>query len=121
MPRRIVRQPNGLYAEFSTIVDTFTVINMTEEEAYTHCRKEMGERDAKAKVKRAVRDEKYYTPPPECGNGTWRWRNDLSTVKYIHGKKAKKKLKKLASIPADEWQKMYEDGIELPEGMEWHI
>lgn len=33
MPARIVKQPNGRYARFSTVVDNFTHYNMTREEA----------------------------------------------------------------------------------------
>lgn len=38
MPSRIVKQPNGLYACFSTIVDNFTAYGMTQTEAYELCR-----------------------------------------------------------------------------------
>ena len=112
MPRRIVKQPNGLYAEFSTIVDAFTIVNMTEEEAYIHCRRDMGEYDARAKVERGKQDQKYYHAADECGDGTWRWEHDLDTMKHVYGDDDPEVLKTiaLANIPPDEWQKMYDDG-----------
>ena len=121
MPRRIVRQPNGLYAEFSTIVDAFTILNMTEEEAYTYCRREMGKYDARAKVGRGKRDQKYYHSDGECGGGTWRWEYDLDTMKDVYGDDDPEVIKTiaLANIPPDEWQRMYDEGEDLPEGMEW--
>lgn len=33
LPARLVKQPNGLYARFSTVVDDFTHMNLTREEA----------------------------------------------------------------------------------------
>lgn len=33
LPARLVKQPNGLYARFSTVVDDFTHVNMNREEA----------------------------------------------------------------------------------------
>jgi len=49
MAWRIVKQPNGLLAKFSDIVDTFTNLNMTEEEALACCRETCGEDAAKKK------------------------------------------------------------------------
>jgi hypothetical protein len=86
MPRRIVKQPNGLFAEFSTIVDDFTILNMTEAEAYDHCRSEMGIDDAHKKIERARTDEKYiHVFPALRGDGLWRWRHELETIRDIHG------------------------------------
>ena len=46
----IAKQPNGLYCRFSTIVDTFTHINMTEEDYVNYC-KEVAEREAREDLK----------------------------------------------------------------------
>lgn len=43
----ICKQPNGLYCRFSSVVDTFTHINMTEQEYIDLC------------VEKAVREAKY--------------------------------------------------------------
>lgn len=43
----ICKQPNGLYCRFSSAVDTFTHINMTEQEYIDLC------------VEKAVKDAKY--------------------------------------------------------------
>ena len=131
MPRRIVRQPNGLYAEFSTIVDTFTYINMTREEAVNHCLgaanswpmfsgTPMTREEAIAKVERGTKEQKYYNGPEECGEPLWRWNYDLDTVGHIHGDEEMSKLERWCSIPEDVWNSMYDDGEELPEGMEWN-
>lgn len=50
----IVKQPNGLYCEFSSIVDTITTYNMTEEEYINMCverAKERAIRDAEDTLK----------------------------------------------------------------------
>ena len=74
MPKRIVRQPNGLFAEFSTIVDNFTVVNLTEREAAAHCLQAanwswfgttMSRKEAVAKVERAKKEQIYYGGPEE--------------------------------------------------------
>jgi hypothetical protein len=46
----IAKQPNGLYCRFSTVVDTITHMNMTEEDYINYCverAKEQAEREAK--------------------------------------------------------------------------
>ena len=37
MAGMICKQPNGLYCRFSTLVDTFTHINMTEQDYIDYC------------------------------------------------------------------------------------
>ena len=54
MPQYFVRQPNGLLARFSTVVDNFCEVDMTEAEALEWCRERMGEASARDKVRRAV-------------------------------------------------------------------
>lgn len=53
MAWRIVKQPDGLYARFSDVVEDFTHTDMTREEAITLCTSHMSETMAKAKVDRA--------------------------------------------------------------------
>jgi hypothetical protein len=78
MPSYIVRQPNGLLAVFSTIVDAFTIFDMTEEEAVEEMREKMGREDALAKVKRGVEDQPLTGGPP--GSGLDRWNSCLKTM-----------------------------------------
>ena len=53
----IAKQPNGLYCRFSTVVDTITHMNMTEEDYINYCvqrAKEEAEREAKDVLKHWV-------------------------------------------------------------------
>lgn len=53
----IAKQPNGLYCRFSTVVDTITHMNMTEEDYINYCverAKEQAEREAKDVLKHYV-------------------------------------------------------------------
>lgn len=53
MAWRIVKQPNGLYARYSEVVDDFTHTDMSRDEAMEVCREHMGRDDAEAKLQRA--------------------------------------------------------------------
>ena len=83
MAWRIDKQPNGKFARFSDIVDDFTHLDMTEEEALLVCRENCGIETAKQKVKNAVDDIKPWTNIP--GNGTERWEYDMDKVLRVHG------------------------------------
>jgi hypothetical protein len=83
MPSRVVRQPNGLLAVFSTVVDDFTRMDLTESEALRWAREHMGRADAEAKVRRGLDDENPWTG--ERGDGLSRWRDALETVRAVHG------------------------------------
>lgn len=84
MAWRIVKQPNGFYARFSDIVDNFTHMNMTEDEAHTLCRGFMGEDEARRKVRAGVEDWKPWTEE-NPGNGSERWDDSLETIQMVHG------------------------------------
>ena len=86
MAWRIVKQPNGLLARFSDIVDDFTDLNMTEAEAFECCREYCGIKDAKCKVLAGVQDWNPWTN--SMGSGLDRWNKSLSTIKSVHGKEA---------------------------------
>ena len=75
MPWRIVQQPDGLFARFSTIVDMFTDYDMTYDEALEVCLEEMGRRYAPGKIQSGI----------DAGNE--RWLDELDTIKVVHGKK----------------------------------
>jgi hypothetical protein len=72
-----VVQPNGLLARFSTVVDDFTAMNMTESEAAEVIAQEYAERakqDAEQAIARAKADTKGE-----------RWSDCLATIRDIHG------------------------------------
>ena len=53
MGRQIIKQPNGLYAEYSTISDSFIVWDATADEIIQHARNEAAER-AECRCKEAL-------------------------------------------------------------------
>ena len=61
----IARQPNGLLCRFSTVVDTVTDYNMTDEE-YIELRAEMAREEARTTIARYLRPfdwvKEYFTP-----------------------------------------------------------
>lgn len=87
MAWRIIKQPNGLLARFSDIVDDFTHMNMTEAEALEVCREYMGEEDARRKVLAGVQDWKPWTNSI-FGDGLERWNDSLARIERVHGKRA---------------------------------
>lgn len=78
MPARIVRQPNGLLARFSSVVDAFTHYDMSAEEAVEVCREELGRRDAIDKVRRGAAD--WHPRTERLGDGLTRWRDALECM-----------------------------------------
>ncbi len=75
MAWRIVQQPNGKLARFSEIVDDFTDVDMTYEEALDECIREgMSVMDAIDKVNKGIK----------AGNA--RYLECLETIRTIHGK-----------------------------------
>ena len=101
MPRRVVRQPNGLFAMFSTIVDDFVIYGMSEEQAYQECHRDMGVLEARAKVLRGMNDE---DEGGRKGDGLSRWRDCLDTIRIVHGGKAAREREAELSrpVPAQE-------------------
>jgi len=74
MPARAIKQPNGLYARFSTVVDDFTDYDCTREELFEIFKEESGTRTAEDKMKRA--DENL-----------GRFEEAIQIISRIHGKK----------------------------------
>ncbi len=92
MAWRIVKQPNGLLARFSDIVDDFTHIDMTENEALEVCREYCGIEDAKRKVLAGVQDWKPWTMGV-LGSGLDRWNDSIEKIESVHGKEIAEKRK----------------------------
>ena len=84
MAWRIVKQPNGKLARFSDIVDDFTDMNMTEDEAFDLCRHYLGVEDSKRKVRAGVEDWIPWTVETP-GDGTTRWIDSIETILDVHG------------------------------------
>ena len=97
MAWRIVKQPNGLLARFSDIVDNFTHMEMTPEEALDVCMENMGRSSALEKVQRGIDDVPLRSMADEPNDGLRRWRDSVSTVCMIHG------LRGFDEWPAEVW------------------
>lgn len=91
MPSFYLKQPNGKYALFSTIVDDFCAMDMTRQEAMMHARAEMGDEQAARKIERADRDENAAEYDEKAPAGLRRWWGALSAVGAVHGDEARRK------------------------------
>ena len=80
MPALWMKQPNGRYARWSSVVDDFTHFNYTRNEALEECRHELGAMEATAKMERADRDEARKRTKVD---GLNRWREALETMRAL--------------------------------------
>lgn len=80
-----MRQPNGLLGRFSDIVDDFTHINMTHDEAIDVCLEDLGRHEAAEKVRRGEDDDPIWGNEKPCPEKLMRWKDSLSTIRSIHG------------------------------------
>lgn len=83
MPSFAVKQPNGLYASFSTIVDNFTAADQAHEDAFNYWLFEAGRVIAKNKIRNA--DTEARSSISESQEPLSRWRGALRTVLAVHG------------------------------------
>lgn len=81
---RAVVQPNGLFARFSEVVDHFTDINMTKQEATELFRNKYGLKEASGKIDRAKKAPSRYK---EC----------IRIIKRVYGKEEVEQLEREAS------------------------
>lgn len=102
MPSRFVKQPNGLFAVFSTVVDTFTWVNLTASEAITVAIDELdlGRNTAEKKVQAAIDELDPWTYRP--GAPLSRWTAALETVVQVHGDAARLEILREIEGPAAE-------------------
>ncbi len=91
MPQRVVRQPNGLLAVFSTIVDSFTMYDHTEAEMCEEWQLKIGREEGVAKVARGLADDMTGIGEVTANDGLNRWRDALETIGLIHGDKERAK------------------------------
>jgi hypothetical protein len=82
MPKRVIRQPNGKLALFSTIVDTLLEYNCTPDEMTIALviGYEFSRMEAEKKVRDGLEDLKPWTRV--SGSGTDRWDYDVPTIIY---------------------------------------
>ena len=94
MAWRIVRQPDGLLARFSDVVDNFTDVNMTTVEALLLCIQEhdCGLWTAARKVRAGIEDWPPWTVEQSSEDGLSRWRDSLSKIESVHGVDAAQQL-----------------------------
>lgn len=84
----MVRQPNGKFARFSDVVDNFTHINLTREEAVLLCQDcGLSEDWSEVKVMSAESESVLGKNGLENGppDGLRRWRESIETIDAIHG------------------------------------
>lgn len=101
MAWRIVNQPNGLLARFSDVVENFTHMNMTDEQAIDVCLDYMGRRDAAEKVRIGRADGivgyGVFDFPPAT-DGLARWRDCLDTILFRHGEDAALEVARIGAL-----------------------
>ena len=84
---KAIRQPDGLYARFSSIVDDFTHLNCTRKEIWEVFRDEGGIDFANKMIERADKELE-------------RWEEELETIKEVHGSEvAELRRKGLFELP----------------------
>lgn len=79
MAWRFVRQPNGLLARWSDVVESFTHANLTPEQALDVALDDVGRRDAAEKIAAGLEDHEPWTIGKK-GDGLSRWRECLSQL-----------------------------------------
>jgi hypothetical protein len=86
MPWYILKQPDGLFAAFSSVTDAFCMWDATVVEALDYCREHMGRADACAKVRRGQDDEPLENlGEAPAADGLNRWRASLRTIALLRG------------------------------------
>ena len=89
MGNRAIKQPNGLYARFSEIVDDFTHINCSREELWAFYRDEGGIECANGKLQRADEDLN-------------RFNEAIEVIANVHSKRLAEVRRKELSRPLQE-------------------
>lgn len=87
MAWRMVLQPNGRLARFSDVVDDFTHMNLTQQQALQVCCEFAMPLDARGKIDRALADLPNPDFVDDDGLPLKRWRQALEQILQVHGKK----------------------------------
>lgn len=88
MTHRIVKQPNGNYAVWSTVVDDFIFIDGDAEEVtgfIVDALVQQAKTQAAAMLKAADEDRGDYSVKPRAGDGLQRWRECLDVLRSMDG------------------------------------
>ena len=97
MGRQIIKQPNGKFCIFSSIVDNFTHYDMSEKEIvelWANKEKENIAKIVKENIKKLERGEKPYY------QFTKTFEESLYIIEQVHGKEEMQNIKKLFSNQA---------------------
>jgi hypothetical protein len=86
MPSYVLKQPNGKFAIFSSIVDDFTWIDMTSEEVLKVGTQQWGRETAIEKIERGIADAPLWENTGET-DGLSRWRDACKNIALQHGLK----------------------------------
>lgn len=88
MGQILVKQPNGKYGVFSSVVDDFIALDLTPEtvkEFLIEEYMEVVERQTKGWIEDADRDSDFYSYAKREGDGLKRWRECLADIRRQHG------------------------------------
>lgn len=100
----IAKQPNGLYCRFSTVVDTITHMNMTEEDYINYCverAKEEAEREAEDVLKHYVHSFDEVKDSFRPGNNTIEEFNEMLHEMGDEEGLGEERIKELAELLKD--------------------
>lgn len=86
MPSYILKQPDGNFAVFSSIVDDFTWFAIPPEELEEAAVEQWGRDVALEKIERGVADQPLWNEP-DLGDGLNRWRDACENIALQHGLK----------------------------------
>lgn len=105
MPSRVVRQPDGKFAIFSSVVDNFTYTDMTEDEclAETMVYFDMTEGKAREKMRGGIEDWPPWTHGTPSKTGIERFKDAMSSVALQHGREGIEELRQYFEFNLDEY------------------
>jgi hypothetical protein len=86
VPKFFVKQPDGKFAVFSTVVDDFHQMGMSEDEAVEYARDDLRVRsdEMDSVFGKASRDEPFWEAE-DRGDGLNRWRQAMVPLAIVHG------------------------------------
>lgn len=90
MPRSVVKQPNGKYAIWSSVVDHFVFINANREDlSRFFFEQPISENDLKLleRIAEEADNEKIGEFDTKCCDGHSKWHNSLNMILHMHGEK----------------------------------
>lgn len=106
MPSYLVKQPDGKYAMFSSMIEDFTLANMNAEEAIEECRdgldsSQLGDGVHKYLLGKAEADAPAWHYDGSAPPGQRRWMGAIAAIQRVHGE-AKAQRRALLDFSEDE-------------------